>query len=95
MCGSDSKKMSFLVHFSNGETCKVELDAVKKPDDYGNGWHAAIVWEGYNTDYLDMRYDERLRHDGSNMASWFEQYMGDRFGKRLESLEACDEQVRV
>ena len=91
MCSNNKINKRFLVHFLNGETCDVELDAIKKPNDYGNGWHAAIIWDGYDTEYLDMRYDERLRHDGSNMAEWFEQYMGERFGKRLEGLEECDE----
>ena len=54
--------------------------------EYGNGLsvHVEYKEEGVMDDYIDARYDTRLRRDGSNFIDWVMADAEDRFDPSLK-----------
>lgn len=78
----------FVIGFTDYDDCEVNMDLfITDEDDYGNKTCVKMRETGCMAEWIDTRYDTRLRKDGTNFAEWCKQYFADRFGKRLTKAE--------
>jgi len=79
---------TFVLGFTDYKDVTVDMEVYHtKDDDYGNKTVTVMHERGCVPEYLDTRYEVKLRHDGKNFAEWCKQYFEYRFGKRLTKAE--------
>lgn len=88
MAANKLNEATFVLGFTDYEDVVVDMAVYHtKDDDYGNKTVVSMHEHGCMPEYLDTRYDTRMRRDASNFVEWCKQYFADRFGKRLTKAE--------